>query len=111
MVGVLLLAMDSKGEGGRDGRHGSSFSAPRKRGVLLQGYRAQGAEGRPGERGQRPGRSSATWGLGARLPACCRVGGMGELLRERRRQGGRMAVAARGVDAIFQIGKGRHFYL
>jgi hypothetical protein len=81
-------------EGGRDGRHGSSFSAPRKRGVLLQGYRAQGAEGRPGERGQRPGRSSATWGLGARLPACCRVGGMGELLRERRRQGGRMAVAA-----------------
>jgi hypothetical protein len=44
-------------EGGRDGRHGSSFNAPRKRGVLLQGYRAQGSEGRPGERGQHPGRS------------------------------------------------------
>jgi hypothetical protein len=30
-----------------------------KKGILLQGHRAHGAEGRPWESGQRPGRSSA----------------------------------------------------
>jgi hypothetical protein len=66
-------ACSRKKKGRSDGRHGRSFSAPRKKGVLLQGRRAQGAEGRSCERGQRPGRSPTAWELGAQLPTCCRA--------------------------------------
>jgi hypothetical protein len=73
-----------------------------------------------GEEGRTPWEknpSSAAWELGARLPACYllpwepgrkKAGRMRALAGRRR---GRNVVAARGVDAIFQIGKGRHFYL
>jgi hypothetical protein len=73
-----------------------------------------------GEEGRTPWEknpSSTAWELGARLPACCllpwkpgrkKAGRMRALAGRRR---GRNVVAARGVDAIFQIGKGSHFYL
>jgi hypothetical protein len=80
---ALVVGRAGKNMGRRHGRNLSSLpwgkaSARRgRRSALLQGRRAQGVEGRPWERGQRPRRSSAAWGLGARLPACCCVGGMG----------------------------------
>ena len=74
-----------------------------------------GVEG-AGEQGRAPWLLGAPWEL-ALLPAGCLLPWepgrkkAGRMCALAGRRSGRNVVAARGVDAIFQIGKGRHFYL